>query len=135
MFKVLAEIPNNVTIVDNLDGTWSVFCDVKNPQANSYTFYWNFNKAGYSYVTTIDITPVYRDIDSGKFYSRYVKDLSSGALILDKFEIDTEGLGSVTEIVMRNEDRIGFIVRPDSILGAEELTVMVKSNPLLFSRG
>lgn len=134
-FTVKAEIPDNVTIVDNHDGTWTVYCDVKNPQANSYTFYWDFNKAGYSYITMIEVTPIYRDIESKKYYSRYIKDMSTSALILDKFEIDMEGRGSVSEIVMRNEDQIGFIIKPDSVLGGEELSVMVKSNPLLFSRG
>jgi len=128
-FTVLAEITDNVTVVDNGDGTWNIEIDVQNPQANSYTFYWDYTKDTTSNVT---VTAYYRDVDVlTKDYPRYFKDLTTGTLILDEVVISAAGEGSFTEIVMRNENKVILVVEPDVEGGADTFEVFIKTNPLL----
>lgn len=128
-FTVTAEITDNVVVIDNQDGTWSIEIDVMNPQANTYTFYWDYTKDTTSNVT---VTAYYQDVTVlTKEYPRYFKDLTTGTLILDKVVISDEGEGSFTEIVMRNENKVILIVKPDIAGGNDTFEVFIKTNPLL----
>lgn len=128
-FTVTAEITDNVVVKDKQDGTWSIEIDVMNPQANTYTFYWDYTKDTTSNVT---VTAYYQDVDVlTKEYPRYFKDLTTGTLILDKVAISDEGEGSFTEIVMRNENKVILIVEPDIAGGNDTFEVFIKTNPLL----
>lgn len=127
-FTVTAEIADNVVITD-LGGSWSIEIDVMNPQANSYTFYWDYTKDTTSNVT---VTAYYRDVDVlTKDYPRYFKDLTTGKLVLDEVVISTAGEGSFTEVVMRNENKVILVVKPDVEGRADTFEVFIKTNPLL----
>lgn len=128
-FKINSEIENNVKIVDNNDGTWNIEFDVLNPQANSYTFYWNWSK---DTATKITVTGYYRDIDiQDKIYPRFFKDFTTGDLVLDKINITEDAEGSFTEIVMRNETDIILVIEPDNVDGEDTFGVFIKTNSLL----
>ena len=107
--------------------SFHVIYDVKNPQENTYTFYFQWSR---DTATEIECTPRFVDIDSDRLYGRHVKNLLTNTLVEDMFVIDFETKSSVTDVVMRNEKTIEMMIEPDVLDGNDELFVMIKSNNL-----
>jgi len=120
----------NLVITDNtlVDGTWIIEARIINPQSNTYTFYWDYTK---DTSTKVKVDIYYADVETGEEYKRYIKDLTTNTLIEDYFDIGAEGKSCVTEVVMRNEGTIKFVLTPDSLVGNDTFICMVRDNPLL----